>query len=185
MEDDERFGERRKSELADFAEELSKSSIVNQLSQTGRPVDVFATNQSTEIIGDAFVQIFGEPWSQAYASETITSESDTEHDTVPNIHVHSTNHTSSSQHITDNDIISMATNLSNIIIEGALRVYREQLRQQQEDQSRGWQTPPPSNRIDESHGNTALRNYASGTALDVVKDSLERVSTNYKCIQCK
>ena len=185
IEDDERHQERRKSELADFAEELSKSNIdgsETDAQKFTRPVDLYADRQATVVIGDAFVQIYGRPWSRALSSDLGTSESeplqsDMETEPVPDIHISysNSNQGSSGHRMSEADLISMATNLSNVIIESALRVYQEQLRQQQWERSQ----PPAQSQLEDRGTNTGqyatLNQYAAGTASSVVKDSLDIV----------
>ena len=127
---EEKCAKKQKEDFADFTIELQRRSSKSQVHEgdavKDTVIDSLAGRQAVEVISDVFVQLFGKPWSEA--EHTDDPETEPESQSRPgNPSVESTAvEERPRRQPSEQDLICMATNLANSIIEAALKVYREE-----------------------------------------------------------
>ncbi|XP_071798548.1 uncharacterized protein [Asterias amurensis] len=135
---EEKAAKKQKEDFADFTIELQRRSSQSQvldgeLIQVNL-IDSLAEKQSNEVISDVFVRLFGKPWSEAEHTDDPEPEPESKPSRQP---TEKTCEQSEYEELaliqgrtprrpSEQDLICMATNLANSIIEAALKVYREE-----------------------------------------------------------
>ncbi|XP_038050609.1 uncharacterized protein LOC119723809 isoform X2 [Patiria miniata] len=117
---EEKSSKKQKEDFADFTMELQRGSARAQPDEntaTSRhSLEMLADRYSVQVVSDVFVQLYGEPWSEAIHSVEQEDEI-VQQDAVKD---------QSPCHPSEQDLMTMASNLANSIIEAALTIYREE-----------------------------------------------------------
>ncbi|XP_022093463.1 uncharacterized protein LOC110980795 isoform X2 [Acanthaster planci] len=122
---EEKSSKKQKEDFADFAIELQRGSTRAQPDESpamhSQSLEVLADRYSVQVISDVFVQLYGEPWSEAEHSDP---EEENEMQSTSECVLSVTEHPQ--RRPSEQDLMSLASNLANSILEAALRVYREE-----------------------------------------------------------
>eukprot|EP00057_Strongylocentrotus_purpuratus_P021526 XP_011676000.1 PREDICTED: uncharacterized protein LOC585285 isoform X1 [Strongylocentrotus purpuratus] len=138
---EEKLGQRRKSDLEDFQQELCQSSILGNVSHKNEPTQSkihaasrLANRLSDDIICDAFLQLYGAtPFRELIRLDSLSdldSGGGNRRRSYPRRGFRTSSVSSCSlsvrSTISEMDLVTLASNLANSIIESALQTYKDE-----------------------------------------------------------